>query len=145
MGHLAKLYIVRDAALIYVHFEVLQFYRHYVESWNVSTSLILRKSINKNKLFFVKLHKSSFYRIPQCGNYRIFLSLRFYVKSKLVNLRYSNLQFQAFQQIVRLWIINLCTFWRLEFTKLTKFRAPNMAKTAVLELLDSPKLISRKI
>ena len=32
----------------------------------------------------------------------------------------------------------------LEFTKLT-FRAPKMAKTAVLELLDSQKLISRKI
>ena len=33
----------------------------------------------------------------------------------------------------------------LKFTKSTKFKAPKMAKTAVLELLDSAKLISRKI
>ena len=41
--------------------------------------------------------------------------------------------------------MNICTFWRLQFTKLTKFRAPKIAKKLVLELLDSPKLISRKI
>jgi len=40
---------------------------------------------------------------------------------------------------------NFCTSWRLKFSKLTKFRDPEIAKTAVLELLDSPKLISRKI
>ena len=33
----------------------------------------------------------------------------------------------------------------MQFTKSTKFRAPKMAKLAILELLDSPKLISRKI
>ena len=32
-------------------------------------------------------------RNAQCGNYRIFLSLRFYVKSKLVNLETQNLIF----------------------------------------------------
>ena len=36
-------------------------------------------------------------------------------------------------------------FNRMELTKLEKFRAPEMAQTAVLELLDSSKLISRKI
>jgi len=41
--------------------------------------------------------------------------------------------------------MNFCIFWRLEFTKSTKIRAPEIAKTAVLLLLDSPKLISRKI
>ena len=41
--------------------------------------------------------------------------------------------------------INFCTFWRLQFNKLTNFRAPKMAKTAVLELLGSLQLISRKI
>ena len=30
-------------------------------------------------------------------------------------------------------------------SKMAKFRTPKMAKTAVLEFLDSPKLISRKI
>ena len=33
----------------------------------------------------------------------------------------------------------------LKSTKLMKFRDPKMAKTAVLALLDYPKLISRKI
>ena len=37
------------------------------------------------------------------------------------------------------------TFWRLKFTKVTNFRASKMAKMAFLELLDSLKLISRKI
>ena len=37
---------------------------------------------------------------------------------------------------------NFCTFWRLEFTKLTKFRVHKMAH---LELLESQKLISRKL
>ena len=41
--------------------------------------------------------------------------------------------------------MHFCTFWRLKVTKLTKFRAPIMAKKAVLKLLDSPKLISPKI
>ena len=40
------------------------------------------------------------------------------------------------------WIRHFCTFWRLKSTKLTQSRAPKMAN---LELLDSPKLISRKI
>ena len=38
-----------------------------------------------------------------------------------------------------------CTFWRLIFRKSTKSRDPRMAKTAFLELLESPKLVSRKI
>ena len=38
-----------------------------------------------------------------------------------------------------------CTFWRLKLTKFSIFRAPRITKTAVLKLLDSSKLISRKI
>ena len=37
------------------------------------------------------------------------------------------------------------TFWRLKFTKSTKFRASKMAKKEIVELQDSEKLISRKI
>ena len=40
--------------------------------------------------------------------------------------------------------MNFCTFWRLKFTKWTKFTALKMAKTAVFALLESPNLISRK-
>ena len=41
--------------------------------------------------------------------------------------------------------MNFCIFWRLNFTKSIIFRAPKFVKIVVLELLDSPKLISRKI
>ena len=41
--------------------------------------------------------------------------------------------------------MKFCTFWRLKFTKLTKFRTPKIAKTAIFALLESPKVISRKI
>ena len=41
--------------------------------------------------------------------------------------------------------MNFCTFRRLKSTKLTIFKATKIAKKSVLELLDSPKLISRKI
>ena len=41
--------------------------------------------------------------------------------------------------------MNFCNLWRLKRTKSKKSKALKMAKTAVLELLDSPKLISRKI
>ena len=41
--------------------------------------------------------------------------------------------------------MNFCTFWRLIFTKFTKFWAPKIAKTAFFELLDSLKMISHKI
>ena len=47
-----------------------------------------------------------------------------------------------------LWMLifmNVCKFWRVTFIWYAKFRAPRMAKTAILELPDSPKLISRKI
>ena len=40
---------------------------------------------------------------------------------------------------------NICTFWRVKFTKSTNFREPKTAKTAVLQLPHSPKLISHKI
>ena len=36
-------------------------------------------------------------------------------------------------------------FWRLKSSKLPKFIAPKMAKTAVLEVLYSPNLISRNL
>ena len=52
------------------------------------------------------------------------------------------------KHISRLWILifkNFCTFRRLKFIKLSILRAPKTAQTAVIELLDSPKLISRKI
>ena len=74
----------------------------------------------------------------QCGNFIIFQSLRFHVKSILGIQEMQNLQlFFIFMKF--------CTFWRLKFIKLTKFWAPKWQKVTVLALLDSQKLISRKI
>ena len=85
--------------------------------------------------------------IRQCGNFIIFLSLRLYVISKLMNL-----DFRISKSAILTHLVALnCDFYeflhfvRLKFTKSTKFRAPKMTKTAVLELRGSPKLISRKI
>ena len=41
--------------------------------------------------------------------------------------------------------MNLSTFSKLNFTKSTNFKAVKLSKMDVLVLLDSPKLISRKI
>ena len=81
----------------------------------------------------------------QCGNFMIFLSLRFYVKTILENLEVQNLLFFTHLGALNFDFYEFCTFWRLKSTKLTKLRAPKMAIKAVLELLDSPKLFSRKI
>ena len=88
-------------------------------------SFLLQTSV-ANSYWFKMGHIFQRGTIPHYKNYRIFLSLRFYVKSKLVNL--------PFQQSVRLWIMNFCTFWRLKFNKLTKFRSPKMAKIDVLDI-----------
>ena len=81
---------------------------------------------------------------PQCGNFKIFLSLRFYVKSKLGILEVQNLPFLDIQRLWILIFMNFCTFWRLKFTKWTKCTAPKMAKMADFALLESSKLISCK-
>jgi len=74
----------------------------------------------------------------------IFQSLRFYVKSNLgvsssaksailTHLEALNVDFHEFLH-----------FLKAEIHQINKSQRPKMGKTAVLELLDSPKLISRK-
>ena len=41
--------------------------------------------------------------------------------------------------------LNFCTFWRQKLTKITKFRAPKIAKICIFETFTFSKLISRKI
>ena len=75
----------------------------------------------------------------------IFVLLRFYVKSILVILNVQNL---PFKHNLWVWILifhDFLHFCMLKITKSTKFRAPKMAKTAVFDLINSPKLISCKI
>ena len=83
--------------------------------WNTWLMKLIKSRLKK--LF--RIHHNMA-RMSWCGNYRIFLRLRFYVKSKLVNLESQNLPLWL---IERLWILNymnFCTFWRLKFSKLTK-------------------------
>ena len=66
----------------------------------------------------------------QCGNYRILCEIK------------------VSESRVSKWIFifwSFSSFWMLKSTKLTKFRASKMAKTAFLELLDSHTLIWQKI
>ena len=108
---------------------------------NVSQCVTVWKFNNSAIQFYVKskswvLEAQSYnHRGSQCGNFRNFLPLRFYVKSKLANL-------DSHSTISTHWeSLNFWTFWRLK-TKLTKSKVP---KIAVLEYLVSSKLISRKI
>ena len=83
--------------------------------------------------------------IPQCGNFRIFLQLRFYVKSNLITLNPQKLLFSPFEQ---LWIFNfweILTFSSVKFFQKSKFIAFKIVKMTVFETLNSTKLISRKI
>ena len=89
-------------------------------------------------------HEKNDFIFAQCGNFMIFLSLRFYVKSILGILEVQNLSFDTFRGC-RFWFYWILTFWSLKFTKLTKSSALKMEKLAVLQLQNSPKLIWRKI
>ena len=60
-------------------------------------------------------------------------------------LKLQNCHFCTFRGSEFWFFMTFCTFWRLELTKLTKFRALKWPKMAFLEPLDSLTLISRKI
>ena len=78
-----------------------------------------------------KFHEFSITQILREINCRDFKSVKLAI---LTHLEALNFDFYGFLH-----------FLKLKMTKLTEFRAPKMAKKAVLELLDSQKLISRKI
>ena len=64
---------------------------------------------------------------------------------RIYSLKICNFEFWHNQGLWNLIFVNSWTFWWLKNTKLAKFRALKMSKTSFLELIDSPKLISRKI
>ena len=81
----------------------------------------------------------------QCGNFRIFFVLTFYVKSILANLEVLQLLFLPF---LGLWI--LLIWWISAFKKCENsyrliFLASKCVKMPDFAFLESPKLISRKI
>ena len=78
----------------------------------------------------------------QCGYFMIFLSLRFYVISIFEDPRSTKCAILTHVEALN---FDFHALLGLKFTKLAKFSAKKMVKTAVLQLLHSPKLISRKI
>ena len=78
-------------------------------------------------------------------NFMIFLSFRFYVKSILKSLEVLKLPFSPFLKL-RIWLIwSISAFKKCKNSWRSKFRTSQFAKMAHFALLDSPKLISRKI
>ena len=88
--------------------------------------------------FFWVRYQQMHHAWSKCEKSTIFLALRFYVKSILMNwfhikcdwhYQLASLESQSlpFQQIERIWILilmNVCTsWWRLKLTKSRKFRA----------------------
>ena len=78
---------------------------------------------------------------PQCGNFRIFLSLRFYVKSSVGECRKTK---TAVFSIFGLWILKS---WLI--TDFKKYKNDKNQNSEHLDMVDfslivSPKLISRK-
>ena len=83
--------------------------------------------------------RCSFLR-SQCGNFMIFLSLRFYVKSNLGEARSSKTAVFAIFEALN--FVDLVNF---SLSKLYKFSASICVKMADFALLGSSNLISRKI
>ena len=78
----------------------------------------------------------------KCGNFRIFLSLRFYQKLILVILKPKNCHFDHLS-ISHFWILDIFDIFKCEIPKISKFKAFKIVKTVTFDLL--PKLISHKI
>ena len=113
------------------------FGKNFVKPTVLLNKLCTKEMIWRN-MFLVRVNFSFYHTVSQCGNNRKFLPLRIYVKLKLANVNVES-------QNCHLEDLN-CHFYELlhflKFTKLTELRAPKMA---ILELLVSLKLISRKI
>ena len=80
-------------------------------------------------------------KTAQCGKIN-FLPLTFYVKSFFDDFKVSK---TAILTILDALNVDFGNFWKAEICQIQKSRASKTAKMADLDLLDSPKLISRKI
>ena len=82
----------------------------------------------------------SLIRNTQCGNFRIFLLLRFYVKSILIILKSQKLPFMPFEQP---WILNFRNFWHFQvwiFSKNQNSKPSKLLKQQFFDLLKSAKI-----
>ena len=79
----------------------------------------------------------------QCGNFKSFSSLRFFVKSML---QVQNLPFlNTYLESLKFGFYKFLPFLKAEVYHINKIHSPKKGKLAVFEILDSPNLISRKI
>ena len=117
MGHLILL-------LLYLH-------KWFAYLWDFSKKARSKKSAKKRhfmpRSFFDWCHlvttDTLFIWIPQCGNSRIFLPLRFYVKSIL---SISEAPKLLFWQVSRLWFLILVNFCPQKLLKLTTLENPSV-------------------
>ena len=103
------------------------------KSWNFHTVL-----------WRVNFHTLNTVLLTQCGKFRIFLPLRFYVKSNQVILGAQRLQFWPFWRLTILKFLDFLPFSNMEFPQKSKFMQTKLVKIALFELLKLPNLISRK-
>ena len=86
-----------------------------------------------------------FFVIALCGKSSIFLLLRFCVKLILANSEVRKLHFVLpYLEDLNCYFYEFLHFLNPEISQIDKINSPEITKTAILELLDSPKLISRK-
>ena len=114
------------------------FHQKYVKRWQV----IQLDLFCENDVYWQiwQAILSSHYKVcfAQCGIFRIFLSLTFYVKSNLAILGAQNLQFWPLWRTVHFLKV-------LEILKIWKFCVTKKVKETVFETEKMPNLISRKI
>ena len=108
----------------------------------------VKKSSKTRSLFLQKIH----YFFRQINGFtkelisRKFLSvIAFWSIFSQRTMEHLNMEF-LFWEAAEFWFLCIfALFWRLNLTKVSQFKASILLKTAILDLPDSPKLISRKI
>ena len=104
----------------------------------------MKKNCRKNTIFFCVQKKflGQTCTFTQCGNYRIFLSLRFYVKSNFSKVVSKAAILKNWETLN--WFLRI--FALFESYQINKIQNPsNIQNYPFLQLLDSPKLVSPKI
>jgi len=81
----------------------------------------------------------------QCGNSKIFLPLKFYVKSILPDLRRSKIAILVILEAFNFDFWEFLMLSNVEFSLKIKFKVSKMTRFAVFELVNLPNMISRKI
>ena len=95
------------------------------------------------KTCLLKQRKYTF--TAQCGNFIIFLSSRFYVKSVFWDSRSANSTILTHLEALNCDFYEFLHFLKAKINQKSKLRISKIVKKAYFALLESSKLISRKI